>query len=263
MKIFELLVAGIFGLAIGSFLNVIIYRLPKHQSIILPASHCPKCQHQLAIYDNIPVLSYLILAGRCRYCKQKISFLYPLIEISSSVIVVVSLYYFGLGIKFVATSFFLLVLLVISAIDLQHKIIPNLIILPAIATGIGLVLISQLWKVKALPLVDNSSLINSGSGFLIGGGLLLVVALARPGGMGGGDIKLAAFLGIFLGRYVLVGLFIGFLIGSIVGLIAIIAGTKSRKSLLSFGPYLALGAVITIIVGQPLVNWYLQISRLS
>ncbi|HEB13273.1 MAG TPA: prepilin peptidase [Actinobacteria bacterium] len=251
-------VVAIFGLMVGSFLNVVIYRVPRRESIVLPSSHCPACEHPLSITDNIPLISWLLLGGKCRYCGERISIQYPLIEAVTMIAVVILYVSFGLTFAFGASVFFFLVLLTVSAIDIEYKIIPNVIILPALALSVSFLPISEFAKVGWMPFVDHSNWVFSAIGFLAGGGFLFLLALIRPDGMGGGDIKLAAFMGLFLGRYVIVALFIGFLFGSIGGLAAMTFLKKSRKDLIPFGPYLAAGAVFTWFLGVPLVNWYLS-----
>lgn len=256
MEIVIGLLVAIIGLAVGSFLNVVIYRIPQGKSVVWPASHCPRCEQPLAWYDNIPLVSFVWLRGRCRYCRQPISGQYPLVEVGSAFLLLVSWLKFDLAYTFIAASFFLLILLTVAVIDLQHQIIPNRIIIPAIIFAVFVVATSYLLRQGILPLVGRSSWGQSAIGFIIGGGLPLIIALVRPGGMGGGDVKLAAFMGIFLGFYVLMALFIGFLIGSIAGLISIAFFKKSRRDLLPFGPFLSLGAILTLFYGVEVFKWY-------
>lgn len=251
------------GLMVGSFLNVVIYRVPRRESIVLPSSHCPTCEHPLRATDNIPILSWLLLGGKCRYCGARISAQYPFIEAVTAIVFGVLYLGSGLTFAFVTSVFFFIILLTVSAIDIEYKIIPNVIILPALVLSVFFIPISEFANVGRMPFVDHSDWVLSAVGFLAGGGFLLLLALIRPDGMGGGDIKLAAFMGLFLGRYVVVALFIGFLLGSIGGLTAITFFKKSRKDLIPFGPYLAAGAVITWFLGVPLVNWYLSTAGLG
>jgi len=260
-----LLVAAVaaFGLIAGSFLNVVIYRVPRRESIVLPASHCPVCAHSLTAQDNIPVLSYLFLKGRCRYCGAGISKQYPLVEAVAALIFVTSLLKYGLTPAFFPAVFFLLVLLSVSVIDIEHLIIPNVIVLPAIAIAALQIPLFALTKLDNVSLMDQAYWLWPIVGFLIGGGLLFLLALIWPNGMGGGDIKLAALMGLFLGRYVIVALFLGFLLGSVGGITAMSLFGKSRKDLIPFGPYLAGGSLIALYAGAPLVSWYLNISGLG
>ncbi|MDI6689414.1 MAG: prepilin peptidase [Actinomycetota bacterium] len=250
------LVFFIFGLAIGSFLNVCIYRLPRKESIIFPSSHCPHCGRIIRAYDNIPLIGYLLLKGRCRYCKGRISIQYPLVELLTGLLFLFCFLKFGLSSGFLSASFFTSILLLVASIDLKHKIIPNKVILPALVVQFILVILSN-------PQAIGSSLI----GFFIGGGLLLLVALLahlflRREGMGGGDIKLAAFLGIFLGWHVLTALFLGFLLGAISGIALIIFKGMSRKDIIPFGPFLALGGFITLFFGPQIFRYYLSLCFL-
>ncbi len=263
MNTISILLTAVFGLMVGSFINVVIYLVPRRESIVLPSSHCPMCAHPLSARDNIPLVSYLILRGKCRFCGTPISKKYPLVEAVASLIAVTSLLKYGLTPAFPIAVFFLLVLLTVSVIDIEHRIIPNVIIVPAIGLGALLVPLYAFAGLKDAALIDKAYWLWPIVGFLIGGGLLLLLALAWPNGMGGGDIKLAAFMGLFLGRFVVVALFLGFLFGSIGGLTAIGFLGKSRKDLLPFGPYLAAGSLISLWVGLPLVQWYLRISGLG
>jgi len=251
----------IFGLIIGSFLNVCIYRIPRSKSIISPGSFCPLCGKPIAIRDNIPVLSYILLRGRCRHCGGKIFLRYPAVELLTGFLFVgaylKSSYqpvaetfrfpFYG-GLKVSATVlFFLSTLILVSFIDLEHKIIPNKVILPATGIGILLILLSRpAWILESL------------IGSLIGGGFLLFIALLRQEGMGGGDIKLGAFMGIFLGRFTFLALFLGFLAGAVAGIVLILLKLKTRKDLIPFGPFLALGGAITLFFGPEIVGWYLR-----
>ncbi len=263
MNLAVAVVATIFGLIIGSFLNVVIYRIPRRESIVLPASHCPACNHSLAIRDNIPVISFLLARGKCRYCGDRISIQYPLVEAVSAGIMLGVFLDLGLTPKFPVVAAFFLLLMTVSVIDIQHKIIPNVIIIPAIVLAVLLLPLQEITKTPLVPLIDQPNWIYSAAGFIIGGGFLFLLAILWPNGMGGGDIKLAAFMGLFLGRYIAVSLFMGFLLGSIAGLVSMTFLGKNRKDLIPFGPYLAIGAVVTLYFGVPLVKWYISISGLG
>lgn len=255
-----IIAAAAFGLIAGSFLNVVIYRVPRRESVVLPSSHCPACAHPLAAQDNIPLISYLFQKGKCRYCGARISKQYPLVEAVTALIFVTSLLKYGLTPAFFMAVFFLLVLLAVSVIDIEHQIIPNVIVLPAIAIAAIQIPLFALTKLDNISLVDRAYWLWPVVGFLIGGGLLFLLAIIWPNGMGGGDIKLAALMGLFLGRYVIVALFLGFFLGSVGGITAMSFFGKSRKDLIPFGPYLAGGSLIALYVGVPLVKWYLGIS---
>ncbi|KKK94028.1 hypothetical protein LCGC14_2686950, partial [marine sediment metagenome] len=175
---------AILGLMVGSFLNVVIYRVPRRESIVLPASHCPACEHPLRPADNIPLISWLLLGGKCRYCGERISIQYPLIEAVTMIAVVISYLSYGLTFAFVTSVFFFLVLLTVSAIDIEYKIIPNVIILPALALSVFFLPISEFSNVGRMPFVDHPNWVFSAIGFLAGGGFLLLLAFIRPDGMG-------------------------------------------------------------------------------
>lgn len=241
----------ILGLVLGSFYNVCIYRLPRQESIVWPGSRCPSCQHSLSLLDNIPLVSFLLLKGTCRYCQVPISVRYPLIEGVNALAMILIGWKFGLSWEGLQAVLLFSALLVVSVIDLYHQIIPNVITYPGI--GIGLVL-SWLtgwpgWW---------SSLI----GLLAGGGLLLMLAwgyelLAQKEGMGGGDIKLLAMIGAFLGwPGVLVTLLSSSFLGTLVGLGLILVWKKDRTYAIPFGPFLSLGALIYLFFGPTLLFWY-------
>ena len=246
-----LLIAGLFGALIGSFLNVCIYRLPRQESIAWPGSHCPKCSHHIAWYDNIPILSYFALAGRFRHCTVRIPFRYPLVEILNALGYVGLLWFFGLSWTAAAYGLLYSALLVVAGTDLSHKIIPNAVTFPGIM--VGLVSASTI-----LPL----GFLNSVLGILIGGGILWFLAWASPylfgkEGMGGGDIKLLAMIGAFLGwKPALMTIMVGSFLGSLVGVTLIAAQVIKREDYIPFGPFLVCGALVALFFGQPLLNWY-------
>lgn len=258
VNIFYLLVVFVFGLVLGSFLNVVIYRLPRKESLILPASHCPNCQHPLAYKDNIPVFSFILLKGKCRYCKKPISWRYPLVELLTALLLTAVFWRWQFSFTFFTAAILLLLLIAVSFIDIDHKIIPNKIIVPALTVFSLLIPVQYFSGAKLLNLLTNNwydPLI----GFFLGGGFLFLLALLWSGGMGGGDIKLMAFIGLFLGGYTVVALFISFLLGALGGVLAMVFFGKNRKDKIPFGPYLALGAIFTLFFGQPLINWYFSL----
>jgi len=243
--------AILFGGIIGSFLNVCIYRLPRHESVAWPASHCPACSAPIAPYDNIPVLSYLLLAGRCRSCRTSISVQYPLIELANAAGYGLLLWRFGPTGEWLAYATLFSALLVVTGIDLVHQLIPDRITLPGIVLGV-------LCAITVLP----TGILNSLLGILIGGGLLWGLAWASPyvfgkEGMGGGDIKLVAMIGAFLGwRQVLLTIMLGAIVGSVVGLTLLGARLLTREQYIPFGPFLALGAMVSLFFHQELLSWY-------
>ncbi len=241
--------AALGGLITGSFLNVVAYRLPRGESLVSPGSHCPSCDTPVKPYDNLPVLGWLLLRGHCRECGVRISARYPLVEVLTAVLAVAvvltksSAHDIVLGLVLVGT------LVPIALIDFDRRIIPNRITLPAAvaAVGIGLAL-----KPAGVP----EQLISGAAA----GGFLLVFALAYPRGMGMGDVKLAAVLGLFLGREVAVAILAGVLAGALVGgaIMARVGVQEGRKTAVPFGPFLALGGIIALLAGSPIVHWYLH-----
>jgi len=249
-------VSIIFGAMVGSFLNVCIHRLPKEESIVRPGSHCPKCKTPIRFYDNIPLLSYLLLGGKCRHCKAPISIQYPIVEAITALSSFFLFITFGVSLSFFYYFSFVAALIAITVIDLYHQIIPDVISLPGIVIGLlGSLVISQItfW----------SSLI----GVISGGGSLFLVAtvyqwLFKREGMGGGDVKLLAMIGAFLGwKAVILTIFLSSFIGSIIGITVMLIKGKDFKYAIPFGPFLALGAVISLFWGENLISWYLYINR--
>lgn len=250
--VLTLILLFIAGAAIGSFLNVCIYRLPRHESIIAPGSHCPVCDMPVAWYDNIPLVSYLLLRGKCRRCGAGIAIRYPLVELLTAVLFVLAGWHFGATADLLPALLLIPALIVIFFIDLEYYIIPNVVVLPVAVIGLGAMI--------ALEPDRWLSLLAAG---LISGALFFLVALIMPRGMGMGDVKMAVMLGFFLGRSVIVALFVGFLLGAIVGLVLIAAGRKGRHSRIPFGPFLAIGGVVALFFGTPLMDWYLGIFQSS
>lgn len=246
-----LLIAGLFGALIGSFLNVCIYRLPRQESIAWPGSHCPRCSQPIAWYDNIPILSYVALAGRCRHCTLRIPIGYPLVEILNAVGYVGLLWFFGPSWAVVAYALLYSALLVVAGTDLSHKIIPNAVTFPGIIVGL-------VCATTVLPL----SFLDSLLGVLVGGGILWFLAWASPylfgkEGMGGGDIKLLAMIGAFLGwKPAVMTIMVGSLLGSLVGVTLITAQVIKREDYIPFGPFLVCGALVALFFGQSILDWY-------
>ena len=247
----------IYGLCVGSFLNVCIYRIPLSKSLVRPASSCPNCKTPIKIYDNIPVLSYLFLGGRCRACKTPISFRYPLIELANGLLWMFCYMRYGMNPPCFIYLAFLSTLLVITFIDIDHRIIPDKISLPGI----------PVFFIGALFLPDVGYL-NSIFGILLGGGSLLLVAegyrlITKQEGMGGGDIKLLAMIGALLGwKGVFFTIFAASAVGTVVGLLVMIATRNNMKLAVPFGPFLAFGAALHVFAGEELIRWYFGISGL-
>ncbi len=239
----------IIGLTIGSFLNVIIYRLPENKSIMLPASHCPECGTRLKPFDLVPVLSFLIYRGKCRYCSSKISWQYPVVELLTGLLFLLIYLKFGLSIKTAIYLILISLLIVCSIIDLKYKIIPNKITYSGIILGLILSLF-----------FDHLTFISSLIGGLIPAGLLFLIALVYKKGMGIGDVKLVAMIGVFTGyKIVLAGIFIGSIVGLLFVLPLLIAGKMSRKSRIPFGPFISIGSLIMLYIGNTLIDCYFNL----
>ena len=235
-----------FGLAVGSFANVCIHRLPRKESVVVPGSHCPACSAAVRPLDNIPVISYIVLGGKCRDCATRISPIYPVIETVTAVLLLAGFFKFGLSFDFLVYAVVAPALVIITAIDIEHQIIPDVITLPGIALGLA---------VGTYTIGYTDSLL----GFFVGGGLFYLLAVLSNGGMGGGDIKYIAAVGALLGwQKVLLVIFIGALLGSVVGVFQITVQKKSRKSLIPFGPFLATGTLVTLFYGNSLIRLYLE-----
>jgi leader peptidase (prepilin peptidase)/N-methyltransferase len=254
--------AIIFGAVVGSFLNVCICRLPRDESIVFPPSHCPKCDFNIPFYDNIPILSYIILRGKCRSCGLPISIQYPLVELVNGLLILFLFMKFGASLTFLVMFIFCSALVVITFIDLEHQIIPDVISLPGIPLGfISSLFISDLYH-EGMLLGWKSSLI----GIVVGGGGLWLVAtgyelVTRKEGMGGGDIKFLAMMGAFLGWPAIpFVIFVSSLTGSVIGITFMLIQKKDSKLAIPFGPFLAFGAVLYIFFGSQVIHWYLGLN---
>lgn len=267
-------VAGVLGLAIGSFLNVVIYRVPLRESIVSPPSACPQCGHSIRAYDNIPLISWLLLRGKCRHCHCRIAVRYPLVELGTAVFFVLASLIFAPEIlnavstaAVVAAVLVLLAYLYLAAIsvalaliDLDTRRLPNVIVLPAY--GVGVVLLAA----AAILSGDYSALLRAALASVALGFAYLLTAVISPGGMGFGDVKLAGVLGLFLGWMgwgsLIVGAMAAFLLGGIFGIILILARRGGRKTAIPFGPWMLLGAWIGIVAGEPIWGSYLSLFGL-
>jgi leader peptidase (prepilin peptidase)/N-methyltransferase len=245
---------------VGSFLNVCIWRLPREESIVRPSSKCPKCGTSIKPWDNIPVISYILLRGKCRACGEPISIRYPIVEAANGLLYLLVFFKFGLTGETFFYFAFVSALMVIALIDFDHQIIPDEITLPGVVIGLlaGSLLLPDPFQ-RIIPLGWKASLIGAALGF----GLFYLVALLSKGGMGGGDIKMMAMVGAILGwKGVLFTTFAGSLAGSLIGLYLIIFRGRGRKSKIPFGPFLAFGALIGLVFGQEILRWYLGYGRL-
>lgn len=240
----------LFGSSLGSFLNVCIYRLPREESVISPRSHCTTCNKPIPARDNIPILSYILLRGRCRNCGEKFSVIYPFIEFLTGIIFVYFFYFFGFNLKVIPYLTLTCSLVVISIIDINHRIIPNEISIPFIFLGILFTPI--------LPIKWSDSLL----GILFGGGILYSIAIiyalvAKKEGMGMGDVKLLAMIGAFLGiKGAVVTLLLGSFLGTIGGFAAILLSGKGRDYPIPFGVFLSIGAVMALLWGDEMIRAY-------
>ncbi len=235
------------GLALGSFLNVVAARLPLHRSIVSPGSACMSCGTPLAWYDNVPLVSYAALRGRCRHCEARIPWRYPAVEAATAILIACAALKFGWSWEFAIAAAFLAVLVTISATDLERRIIPNRVVVPA-----SIVLLAA--QTALHPSVEWIVAAVGASLFF------LLAALAYPGGMGMGDVKLAFLLGAVLGRDVTVAL-LGGMLFALVPSVFLLArhGQKARKMAIPFGPFLALGGVAALFAGHAIVHWYLGV----
>jgi len=242
--------AGAWGLAIGSFLNVCIFRLPARVSVVVPPSRCPSCGHKLSWFENIPVVSYLVLRARCRACGAPISWQYPLIEIVTGVMFMAAVWWFGLGWLLVSRLVFLSAMIVLFAIDLRHHILPNVITLPGIIVGLAFSLLTEPgWMASAI-------------GIVAGGGALWLIAEAyyrirQEEGLGMGDVKMLAMIGAFLGwKLMLLTLVVSSFLGALFGVALIVSRRGGMKYALPYGTFLAVGAAFASFVGDAIVDWY-------
>jgi leader peptidase (prepilin peptidase) / N-methyltransferase len=252
----EYAVAVVFGLLIGSFLNVCIYRIPRNISIVFPSSRCTACNNEIRAWDNIPVISYLLLGGRCRNCRAKISLRYPLVEALNAFLYAAVVWQYGIGWNSLVYAVLCSSLIVITFIDLDFQIIPDRITLAGIPLGLvaGSFLLNDPFM-RAELLGYKASLI----GMCAGGGLFYLVAVLSRGGMGGGDIKMMAMVGALMGwKSILLTTFLGSLAGSLIGVFLMIFKGRGRKTKIPFGPFLALGTLITLFFGQEILLWYLH-----
>ena len=248
----SLVLLVVVGLAVGSFLNVCIYRLPRHESLIWPGSHCTACGRGLSWFENVPLLSYLVLRGRCRSCGAPISSVYPLVELVTPALFVMQYWQLGWQPLLLVRLVFSCAMVVLFVVDLQHRILPNAITVSGVGVGLALsIFMEPGWRDAVI-------------GVVVGGGVLFGVAevyyrLRGEEGLGMGDVKMLAMIGAFLGwRLMFVALFLGSILGSIVGIGMLGLGLADSKYALPLGTFLAIGAVAASLSGEPLIGWYLS-----
>ena len=236
----------VLGLAVGSFLNVCIDRLPAGQSIVRGASHCPNCQHLLAPMDLVPVFSYLWLRGRCRYCRASIPVRVPLVEMATGVLFGFLYWKFGLGVELGIALAYASILLVISVIDLEHQLILNVVVYPALPLALALSLLSP-----------DPTIARAVLGFMAGVAAVSLPFLIYRQGMGMGDVKLGGLIGLMVGYpHVLVALLLAVIGGGLIATLLLVLRIRGRKDAIPFGPFMAAGAFVTLLWGQAILDWY-------
>jgi leader peptidase (prepilin peptidase) / N-methyltransferase len=246
----EIATLAALGTAIGSFLNVVVYRLPRRKSIARGRSVCPSCGTKVVAYDNIPIVSWALLRGRCRRCREPISIRYPAIELLTGMLFVAVGLRASSSAELLSGLVMVAALVAVAAIDLEHRIVPNRVLAPVAVAGL------LVWAIADLDRLSENLIAG-----VVAGGFLLVFAVAYPAGMGMGDVKLAAVMGFFLGRSVAPALFLSFAVGAVVGIAIMLArGASARKHAIPFAPYLALGGVVGQLFGSSIVDWYLGLA---
>jgi leader peptidase (prepilin peptidase) / N-methyltransferase len=237
--------AAVVGAVVGSFLNVVIHRVPRRQSVAWPASHCPHCGEPIRPRDNVPLLSYLLLRGRCRNCKGRISARYPAVEAATGLLFGAAAYEFGVGLTLFAALVLISALVALAVIDLEHRLLPNAIVGPAALAGLALSILGDPARWWTYPLSATAMAV-----------ALFGLALVRPGGMGMGDVKMGGMLGAFLGPYAALAVFLGALFGAVAGGLLMASGKVGRRSALPFGSFMALGALVALFAGPELWALY-------
>jgi len=256
---FIFIVLFVIGLCFGSFLNVVVYRLPKNISLISPSSSCPACLYKLKWPELIPFFGYLLIGGRCRQCKTRISPRYPLVELATGLLFILVFTYYSWTLEFLIYLTLLFLLFAISLIDLEHRIIPNRLVTAGLFAGLIFYLPSLVEMFLTLPawLIAERSLSDAFFGLLLGSGVMFIIFIVSRGGMGAGDLKLMALIGLFLGmRGTALVMLLGFMIGALTGIYFMVTGKLSRKDALPFAPFLSLAALIEIFWGQAIWEWY-------
>jgi leader peptidase (prepilin peptidase)/N-methyltransferase len=254
VEVFLIIIFAILGLEVGSFLNVCIDRLPQNKSIAFPASHCEACQHKLGAKDLIPVFSYLRLRGRCRYCRASVPRRLFWVELATGVVFALLAWHYGLSPALGIMIFYACLFIVVSVIDLEHGLILNKVVYPSMVVALLLALISRPWLTQwIVPGIANAAI-----GGAIGFALFLLIALISRGGMGWGDVKLAGLIGLATGfPLVFLSVIMAAILGGIVAVVMVITKKRQRRQTIPFGPFLALAAMITLLWGSNIMNWYL------
>jgi len=242
------LVVGLFGLVVGSFLNVVIHRVPRRESVVWTASHCPHCEEPIRPRDNIPLISYVLLRGRCRNCKEPISARYPAVEATTGLLFGAAAYEFGMSLDLLHALVFISTLISLAVIDLEHRLLPNVIVGPAALAGLVLSILADPGGWWTYPLSAVAVAV-----------ALLGLALIYPAGMGMGDVKMGGLLGAFLGPYAALAVFLGALLGAVSGGLLMAAGKMQRRSALPFGLFMAVGGAISLFVGPELWRLYMNL----
>lgn len=248
----------VLGLAVGSFLNVCIDRLPQNKSIVFPPSHCETCQHKLAAMDLIPVFSYIRLRGRCRYCQATIPQRIFWVELATGLILGFLYWRYGLSAELGIMAFYACLLIIVFVIDLEHGLILNKVIYPAMIVSLLLALLPQ----PHLTLMIKHGIASAALGGAIGFAIFLLIAVVSRGGMGWGDVKLAALIGLATGfPFVVVAIIMAAILGGIVAVVLVTIKKKKRRETIPFGPFLALATMITLLWGSDILSWYLGLMR--
>jgi len=254
VEIFFIFIFALLGLAVGSFLNVCIDRLPQNKSIAFPPSHCEACQQKLAARDLIPVFSYLRLRGRCRYCQASIPRRLFWVELATGVVFALLAWHYGLSPALGIMIFYACLFIVIFVIDLDHGLILNKVVYPSMIVALLLALLPQPWLTQWIV----TGIANAALGGAIGFGIFLLIAIISRGGMGWGDVKLVALIGLATGfPLVFLSIIMGAILGGIVAVAMVIAKKRKRRETIPFGPFLAVAAMITLLWGSYIMNWYL------
>jgi len=254
VDILLIILFAILGLAVGSFLNVCIDRLPQNKSIAFPPSHCEACQHKLTAKDLIPVFSYLRLRGRCRYCQASVPRRLFWVELATGIVFALLAWHYGLSPALGIMIFYACLFIVIFVIDLEHGLILNKVVYPSLVVALLLALLPRPWLTQWIV----TGIANAAIGGAIGFALFLLIAIISRGGMGWGDVKLAGLIGLATGfPLVFLSIIMGAILGGIVAVVMVIAKKRERRQTIPFGPFLAVAAMITLLWGSNIMNWYL------